>query len=164
MRRLFHDARRARVSGIRVRATIAVIVAAGCRTLSPNTATSTPISEITIAEVDHIDDAAATTAYDIVRLLRPWMLVSRSLRDLDPTAGARHQSPQHDVEVYLDGAYVGGVDGLKSIPRASVARVRWLSPIEAAACYGPGHTGSAIAVSSARNVTSTRVPSRARAC
>ena len=153
MRRLFHGARRARVSGIRVRAAIAVMIAVGCRTFSASSTTSTPISEITKAEVDHIDDAAATTAYDVVRLLRPWMLVSRSLRDLDAIAGARHESPQHDVEVYLDGAYVGGVDGLKSIPRASVARVRWLSPIEAAARYGPGHSGSAIAVSSARGVS-----------
>ena len=150
MRRPFLHTRRARGSGIRARATIAVIIAAGCRTLSPNSTTSTPISEITSSEVDRVHDPAATTAYDVIRLLRPWMLVSRSLRDLDATAGARHQSSQHDVEVYLDGTYIGGVDELKSIPRASVAKVRWLSPIEAAARYGPGHAGSAIAVSTMR--------------
>ncbi|HKJ92396.1 MAG TPA: hypothetical protein VJ957_04465, partial [Longimicrobiales bacterium] len=84
---------------------------------------------------------ASSTAYDVVRLLRPQFLYRRgvqSIRDpVDPSAG---------ILVYVDGVRVGGVDELKSIPSDQVQQIDRLNARDATTKYGTGHGYGVIAV------------------
>jgi len=79
------------------------------------------------------------TLYDAVQQLRPaWILRTRPNPVL-PT--------QINVIIYLDGArYGAGIDGLRTLALSAIATVRYFSPVEATARFGPGHPRGAIEV------------------
>lgn len=57
------------------------------------------------------------------------------------------RGPSGQVQVYLDGQYLGGVGMLRTIPVSNVESIRHLNGIEAAARYGLNHDQGAILVS-----------------
>jgi hypothetical protein len=48
--------------------------------------------------------------------------------------------------VYVDEISMGGVDVLRTIPKQAVARIQWLSAVDATTRYAGGHMGGVIAV------------------
>jgi hypothetical protein len=84
-------------------------------------------------------DVKGGTLYDAVQQLRPaWILRTRP----NPVL-----STQTNVMIYMDGArYGAGIDGLRTLALSAIATVRYFSPVEATARFGPGHPLGAIEV------------------
>ena len=91
-----------------------------------------------------------SNAYDIVRLLRPWMLTVRDRSRLLVTSAAS-PNDANGIRVYVDDISLGGIDVLRDVPSNLVVLVEWVSAIDATTRYGGGHLGGVIAVT-------TRVP------
>ena len=72
------------------------------------------------------------SAAEAVSSLRPLWLSTRG--------------PEGAVQVYIDDVHVGGVEMLRSVRIASVAMIKHLDGIQAAARYGYGHDQGAILV------------------
>ena len=89
-----------------------------------------------ILTADEIERAnlMASTAYDVVQMLRPRWFASRGLVRV-PTPGEQLQAAS--VRVWLNEHSVGGADYLKTIPVERVQEMRWYSPNEAASRFGP---------------------------
>ena len=105
-------------------------------------------SEIPSTEIESQRTRFAT-AYDIVRALRPNMLVSHDVsRGPQPRMGVWQS--RHGIKVYLDGLPYGGLEALAMIPATSVSAMRWLSAVDATTVYGTGNTAGAILVTSRR--------------
>jgi hypothetical protein len=87
----------------------------------------------------------ATSAYDLIRRLRPAMLTSR-----DPSVSSgrtQHLSPDAPgVSLYIDGVHVGGLDVLSSIPSRSITSIRRISAATASAQFGAGLSAGAIVI------------------
>jgi hypothetical protein len=106
--------------------------------------------EIAQTEIDSLREGV-TSAYDLIRRLRPTMLSSRDPRL--SAAPTRELSPETSgVGVYLDGVYVGGLDLLSSIPARSITSIRRISSATASTQFGAGLSAGAI-------VITTEVPS-----
>lgn len=99
--------------------------------LSPLTATSSVVSQ------SQITATRGVTAYDAIHRLRPTALNLGGLQTRDPT-------------VYLDGMKLGGAAELFWISAASLAQIRFLSPVEAEAFYGPVQRGGGAIVLTSR--------------
>jgi hypothetical protein len=131
-------------------ALVAALAAAACRH-APSSATPTPRrrsvgqrDDITRKDIQAVLDQSST-AYDIVKLLRPEMLLRRTVSGVEPTA---RQLPNElpGLHVHVDDVRVGTVDFLSTIPARAVASIQWLSPSDASTKYGNGHTAGVIAV------------------
>ncbi len=80
-----------------------------------------------------------STAYDVVRSLRPAWLTTRGVTSTeDPRAGG--------IQVYVDGVSMGGVSELQSIGVDRIQQLRFLSSSDATMKYGTGNTSGAIEV------------------
>jgi hypothetical protein len=82
---------------------------------------------------------SAQTLYDAVRALRPqWMMRGR------PTA----LMPQNEGQlvVYVDGTRFGSIESLRQLVPSVATAVRYYSPSDAEAHFGPGHLNGAIQV------------------
>lgn len=101
-------------------------------------------TEITLAEVRPVA-RRVTNAYDVVRTVRPWMLVVRDRSRL-LTAGPSTPNDTRGVRVYIDDISVGGVETLRTIPRDAIVFIQWFSAIDATTRYGDGHLAGVIAV------------------
>jgi hypothetical protein len=102
--------------------------------------------EISRAEVD-AGDWPGGTAYDLIRALRPRMLIARGVSTrLVARPGGSAPLMTRGIKVYLDGVPVGGVETLTSIPATTVQDVRWLSAVDATTRYGTGNADGAIVV------------------
>lgn len=116
------------------------LLALGCASGPSPEPTSNPKSDadvITAAELG--TDPNRPTVYDAVRQLRPaWMMRSR------PTALTARQ--QAVLVVYLDGRRFGDFESLRQLSTSGVASVRYYSPSNAEARFGPGHLLGAIEV------------------
>src|SRR3954471_24697864 len=90
---------------------------------------------ITATEIAGVN---GSTVYDAVQRLRPaWLLRSRPNPAL----------PNQILVLYVDGQrYGGGIDGLRTLPLRSAYSVEFLSPTQAQARFGPGHSIGAIEV------------------
>ena len=73
------------------------------------------------------------SAYDAVAALRPMWLNKRG--------------PDGSIQVYVDDNHVGGIEMLRSVRATSIAMIKHLDGIQAAARYGLGHDQGAILVS-----------------
>lgn len=104
-------------------------------------------SEIPLAEIER-DPTRFGTAYDIVRLLRPSMLVSRGVSTTRSQSRLSMRAADYGIKVYLDGIRYGGVESLSMIPASMVFEIRWLSAIEATTRYGTGNVAGAIEITS----------------
>jgi hypothetical protein len=130
-------------------ALVVALAAVACRHTpahagSPATRSAGQRSEITQEDIRMVQQQAST-AYDIVKLLRPRMLLRRTVTGVEPTA---RQLPNEvpGLHVHVDDIRVGTVDFLSTIPARVVASIQWLSPSEASTKYGNGHTAGVIAV------------------
>ena len=112
---------------------------------SPSRLVAKHLDEIPQAEVEAASMQFGT-AYDIVRALRPTMLMSRGIT----TARSQSQSPvweaDHSIKVYVNGIRYGGVESLATIPSNVVREIRWLSAGDATIRYGTGNVAGAIVV------------------
>jgi hypothetical protein len=86
------------------------------------------------------------TAYDLVKSLRPSMLLTRSAPTPRPAPGVPWQS--RGVRVVLDGLDFGNIESLTTISAQTVLEIRFLSPIDATTRYGTGHMDGAIVITS----------------
>jgi len=128
---------------------IALVVLYGCSRAAPAAHPVRPRinpDEISQTEIESQIAWRTTSLYEIVRAVRPRMLIARNpalggMRSSIPTRGS-----VDGIKVYLDGTLLGGVEALKTIPTGSVSTVRHLSAIEATARLGTGHTDGAIIV------------------
>jgi hypothetical protein len=99
--------------------------------------------QISRAEID-AENTQFATAYDLVKALRPTMLVTRDIAPPLPPSAVPWQ--RRGIRIVLDGQDFGGVESLTMIPATTVLDVRWLSPLDATTRYGTGHTNGAIVI------------------
>ena len=88
----------------------------------------TPFRSYTHFSETQIRAVAAITAYDAVLRLRPTALNPAGGRAFEPT-------------VYLDNLRLGGADELTHISAIDIIEIRFLTPIEASARFGPTFRG-----------------------
>jgi hypothetical protein len=98
-----------------------------------------------------IAEAAANTAYDLVRLLRPRWLTSRRpslVADNSCAPGIPVCEPISidEMKIYLDGHRLGGTSTLMEINASNIETIRFFSPAEAVARWGAGNGYGAILV------------------
>ncbi|HWC73971.1 MAG TPA: hypothetical protein VG454_08535 [Gemmatimonadales bacterium] len=118
---------------------VAAILLAGCSHNSAKTASPAPSHDSDVITADELAQTTGSTVFDAVRQLRPnWEMRAR------PTAMVRQNQAQ--LIVYVDGTRYGGFDSLRLLKWRSAASVRYYSPGEAEAQFGPGHLLGAIEV------------------
>jgi hypothetical protein len=101
---------------------------------------TSPSHDSDLIMAEELAGTNGSTAYDAVRQLRPaWILRSR------PTAVMQRNQAQ--LIVYVDGIrYAAGIESLRLLPIRSVSSLRYFSPGNAEARFGPGHLLGAIEV------------------
>lgn len=105
---------------------------------SSTTGTSNRTSETQLTQAD-LARANADNVYDAIAKLRPSWLNSRgptSVTDMTPT----------EVDVYMDGNFMGKSDYLKQIRLNNVVSVRYWDAGRASARFGMGHTRGVIEI------------------
>jgi len=128
-----------RSSGVLLTAGLALFMACGSGThhASRQAAPSGSSAHVVVAaELEKV--GAAHNLYDALQSLRPAWFWSR------PTS--RRPEAEGDIVVDLDETRLGGPETLKQIPIRDAAIVRFLSPSEAEARFGPGHLHGVIQV------------------
>lgn len=118
---------------------IAVLLVAGLVAACASTG-STGSRNRNLISIEEISASQTTTAYDLIRQLRPHFL-----RTSGPTSINAPSGPEIIV-VYLDGTRMGGPEALHGIPTTDVKAVQFLSASQATTRYGTGHTQGAIVV------------------
>ncbi len=123
-----------------LRVTVCALILTACSTATREPRDATPSHDSDLLLADELSGANGSTVYDAVRQLRPaWIMRSR------PTAVI--QRNQATLIVYVDGVrYAAGIESLRMFPIRSVASVRYFSPGNAEARFGPGHLLGAIEV------------------
>lgn len=86
------------------------------------------------------DQGQFSNLYEVVEVLRPRWL--RSQGGPDTFSGEPGQ-----VQVHMDGNWMGDVDVLRSLSPAGVTSMRWLRPLDASSRYGLDHSHGAIIIS-----------------
>jgi hypothetical protein len=118
---------------VTVRAVI-LLAASGCGgPSSHDNARPFPQSNRNFISEDELNQRQFSSVYAAIEALRTNWLTLRG--------------PEGQVQVYLDGQYLGGVGMLRSIPVRNVESIQHLDGIEAAARYGLNHDQGAILVS-----------------
>lgn len=86
------------------------------------------------------DQGQFANLYEVVEVLRP--------RWLRPQGGPDTFSGESgQVQVHMDGNWLGDVDVLRSLSPAGVTSMRWLRPLDASSRYGLDHSHGAIIIS-----------------
>jgi hypothetical protein len=114
-----------------------MLVLAGCTFGGPQASGSGRPSDV--VEEDEIAESTTTNAYELVERIRPNWLRGRGSPDL-------RGSPEPLPVIYIEGARQGGVNVLRSIPTASLVRLRFIDAPTATTRYGSGHSGGVILV------------------
>jgi hypothetical protein len=79
---------------------------------------------------EQIEDPRFSSAYDVVRALRSNWLNARGMASLRLKV---------EVQVYLDGVHLGGVQTLKDISTPAVQYIRYINGTDATTRWGIGH-------------------------
>lgn len=121
----------------------AILVLGGCSSARPGqTAPTTNPNLITRAE---IGQAGVSSAYDLIRKLRPLWLIKRG------EGSFFHQS---DVVVYVDGTKMTGGGTLREtlgqITSANIDNLQFLDARQATLRFGSGHVHGAILIQTLR--------------
>lgn len=98
-----------------------------------------PGRERHLITAQEINELNLSTAYDVVRHLRPEFLRSRGTMSLRNTRG-------EFAVVYINGMRAGGLDQLNAIRANDVDTIRYISASDATTRWGTGHTGGVIEV------------------
>lgn len=101
---------------------------------------------------EEIAKASGSTAYEVIRQLRPAWFTTRGM------AGTQRQEPAGEVGgmvvagvvVYIDGVKAGGTDELNNIGVERIREMRFLSANDATTKFGSGHPNGAIEVTTKR--------------
>jgi len=116
----------------------AVVLLSSCASQAPRRSALLPLTATSsIVSQSQITATRGVTAYDAIHRLRPTALNLGGIQTRDPT-------------VYLDGMRLGGVSELFWISAASLAQIRFLSPVEAEAFFGPVQRGGGAIVLTSR--------------
>lgn len=116
-----------------------LLISTGCAASSSGTTVANPATRArNYITQEEIRSAAATTALDAVRALRPAWLVKR---------GRQSVTFEADIVVYLDRARLGGVPSLSDVSAGTVTSLEFLDPAAANYRFGAGHPHGAIIVS-----------------
>ena len=124
---MLHSAR----TGLQIAApVVAAVLLSSCAPQA--TARLTPLRSFTQFSERQIAAVSPITAYDAVLRLRPTALNPAGGRSFEPS-------------VYLDGLRLGGPEQLQRISAIDLIAIQFLTPLEAAARFGPtGRSGGAI--------------------
>ncbi|MFW6079709.1 MAG: hypothetical protein ACODAE_08815 [Gemmatimonadota bacterium] len=95
---------------------------------------------------EQIEAASGSTAYDIIREIRPRFLATRGSVRLAAGADPSDSEPV----VYVDGVRFGGLDSLHNVQKSDLLEVRRLGSGDATTRFGTGHVGGAILVTTRR--------------
>jgi hypothetical protein len=113
--------------------------AIGVRDAAAQTPARKPRRDANVITAEELAAKPAQNLYDAVRALRPaWMMRAR------PTA----LMPQNEGQllVYVDGTRFGNFESLRQLVPGVALSVRYYSPSDAEAHFGPGHLNGAIEV------------------
>src|SRR5690242_2627078 len=121
---------------MRVRRVVAVAAVfltacASAHTAGPSNTSSSNRKDRNFISADEIANAHERNAYEIIQALRPSMLVNRGPTSLS--------NPSEGIVVFLDDQRFGDLGTLKQIAYGEVEEIRFLSPAEAQARWGPGY-------------------------
>ena len=128
-------------------ALVVALAALGCRSPSEAPTPSRHPGQkdaITRGEIQTVL-SRSSSAYDIIKQLRPGMLLPRTVTGVEPTASMMAKELP-GVHVHVDDVRVGTFDILSTIPAAAVASIQWLSATDASTRFGNGHTAGVIVV------------------
>ena len=108
-------------------------------------------SSRSLITTEEVREAAANTAYEVVRLLRPHWLNSRTpalIADVRCSANNPVCEPisVDKMKVYLDGHRLGGGSTLMDINARNIESIRFFNPAQAVARWGAGNGQGAILV------------------
>lgn len=95
---------------------------------------------ITSAEIEEAGNDI-NNAYDLVQRLRPSMMRFRN-----QTAGTTSSGEVLGPVAYVDDVRLGALDLLRTVMRASVREIRFLSPTDATTRWGTGHSNGVVQV------------------
>ena len=118
-----------------------MIVSIGCSTTSDGKTVQGDRYLILAEEIER-SSRRVTTAYDVIKALRPTLLdiFSRNNISLRINEGIK---PVQD-SVYLNGAFMGNVRSLADITAESIAKIQYLRPSEAGSRYGLATKGGEV--------------------
>jgi hypothetical protein len=127
-------------------ALVATLGAVACRSVStvPTPAHHGQRDDVSRGEILTVL-GRSSTAYDLVKVLRPTMLLRRTVIGVEPTATLMPKELP-GVHIHIDDVRVGDINVLFTIPAQTVASIQWLSATEASTRYGNGHTAGVISV------------------
>lgn len=114
------------------------LLVAACGPGAGASARTPPHSE-TVITAEELRDATAGNLFDYIRAQRPRWLE----RNYSAVLRADRVSM---VAVFLDNQEFGGPEALRQLPLTSAAEVRYFSPSEAQARFGPGYLNGVIQV------------------
>lgn len=104
-----------------------------------------------LISAEEVAKSSASTAYDLVKTLRPQWLRARGISTGQPDpSGGGVSDPGGGIMVYVDGMRRGTVDELENIGVERVQEMRFLNANDATQKYGTGHTQGAIEVTTKR--------------
>ena len=94
-----------------------------------------------VISADELATVHERTAYELVQVLRPAMLTKRGATSI--------ANGEAGIMVFIDNQRFGDLNSLKQLPTAGIREIRYVSPGEAQAMWGPGYTAGVIAISMA---------------
>lgn len=92
---------------------------------------------------EEIDRGQWRDVYDLVRSLRPAWLRTRG--------DDSFESPG-EVQVYVDGTRLGGVQLLRTLPTHAIDHLEWIDPVSAAGRWGLNHAHGVIYITYSRDM------------
>jgi len=113
-----------------------LLLAAACATRTPSNRTPTPSHELLTAE--DLQGKGFSTVLEAIQSLRGHWLEQR---------GTDSFYTPSKIRVYLDGASLGSLEALSTIPLMSVVYIRHYDGVTATARWGVGHSMGVIFVS-----------------
>jgi hypothetical protein len=125
---------------LRALPTVAILlVAAGCGMRTGGDLPAGSRSDL-IAFEELQERGQYSNLYDLIDVLRPRWLRSQGGPDSFTTR-------EGQVQVHVDGNWLGGVAALRGISVGGVTSIQWIAPLDASARYGLDHSHGAIIVS-----------------
>lgn len=124
------------IPGALVRAAALLIVAAACAARAPSHRAPVPNHEMLTSE--DLNGKGFSTVLEAIQALRGnW---------LEKHGTDSFRSPS-EIQVYLDGNNLGGLDALSTVPLMSVVYIRHYDGVTATARWGVGHSQGVIYIS-----------------
>ena len=93
---------------------------------------------------EEVDASVATTAFELIKNLRPSFLTYRGETSFD------RRTSRPFPNVYVDDQVFGPISILQSIPASDVSSIRLYRSAEAVTKFGTGNAGGVIAISTRR--------------